>query len=518
MKRFVHYIVPLIVSAVIAWISPPALSPEAVPEVRDQPLAQLLPASTVAAVELRDLDRRWSEIRGLPAIARFQDRFLAGLGLSAADLRGLAGDRAVLALVTADDGRSVIPLGLLRPPRFAEAIARLEGLGASYRVGRNTIWLVSPADGDRLKRLVLEPRARGGRDFGLDELDRRLPDGGLVRGWIHPMALRELLLQQVPGTRPALVELLAAISAAELEAVRFAGFRRDLTADGVLTDAIVGYDTDVLPPEVTRVLGSDPLPSLLPSPLPPGVVAMAAFRPEAEATLAWLRHAAASDPRGPLRNLDFWLDELRESTGLEIERDLLDHLGQHGWLVVFEGDSGDTVQVAMLFEVKDPKRIEGSLVQLRSWLIERAWGRTLGFVVPRARESNVSGDVLHGTTLRTLLGKAPGPAFLVHDGHLLVATTERAVTKSLQLLEGKESWTAAIEEPDLPTGAHESMLVNGTALASLVDALLTSEAGNPAVAEMTAAFSDLAAELGSVSGGVWYEGDAVRLRGRVRFR
>ncbi len=62
------------------------------------------------------------------------------------------------------------------------------------------------------------------------------------------------------------------------------------------------------------------------------------------------------------------------------------------------------------------------------------------------------------------------------------------------------------------------MLVRGAALVPLLDVLRTTQAANPAVAEMVAAFSDLAAELGSVSGGVWYEGDAVRLRGRVRFR
>jgi len=518
MKRFVRHIVPLIVSALIAWISPSALPREAAPDIPDQTLTQLLPVSTVAAVEIRDLDRRWSEIRGLPAIARFQDRFLAGLGLSAADLRGFAGDRAVLALVTASDGRSVIPLGLVRPPRLAEATARLEELRVSYRLERDAIWLVPSADADRLKRLVLEPRADGDRDFRLDELDRSLPSGGLVRGWINPVALRGLLLHQLPGTKPALVELLAALGAAELEAVRFAGFRRDLTADGVLADAIVGYDTDLLPPEVTRALGTLPRPSLLPPTLPSGIVAMAAFRPEAEASLAWLRHASASDPRGPLRNFEFWLDELQGSTGLDIERDLLDHLGDQGWLVVFEGDSGDTVQVAIVFEVEDAMRVEGSLVQLRSWWMEEAWGRSLGFVIPRAHESNVSGSVLHAMTLWTLLGEAPGPAFLVHDGHLLVATTERAVTKSLQLLAGKESWTATVTEPDLPVPAHESMIVSGAALARLLEVLRTTEAGDPAVAEMTAAFSELAAELGSISGGVWYEGDAVRLRGRVRFR
>ncbi len=518
MKRFVRYLVPLIVSTLIAWISPSALLPEAVPDLPDQALTDLLPASTVAAVEIRDLDRRWSEIRGLPAIARFQDRFLAGLGLSAADLRELAGNHVVLALVTADDGRSVIPLGLLRPPRLAQATARLEELRGSYRLGRDAIWLVPPADGDRLRDLMLEPRAEGVRDFGLDELDRRLPGGGLVRGWINPVALRELLRHQIPGTRPAIVELVTALGAAELEAVRFAGFRRDLTADGVLTEAIVGYDTDLLPPEVTRALGSHRLPSLLPPTLPSGVAAMAAFRPEAEASLAWLRHASASDPRGPLRNLDFWLDELQGSTGLDIERDLLDHLSDRGWLVVFEGDSDDTVQVAMVFEVEDALRIEESLVRLSSWLMEQAWGRSLGLVVPRARESNVDGNVLHTTTLWTPLGEAPGPAFLVHDGHLLVGTTERAVTKGLQLLDGKKSWTTAVAERDLTTPADESMLVRGAALAPLMHVLMTAQAGDPIAAEMAAAFSALAAELGSVSGGIWYEGDAVRLRGRVRFQ
>ena len=130
----------------------------------------------------------------------------------------------------------------------------------------------------------------------------------------------------------------------------------------------------------------------------------------------------------------------------------------------------------------------------------------------------MSGNVLHATTLWTPLGEVSGPAFLVHDGHLLVATTERAVRQGLQLLDGKESWTTAAVEHDLATRAHESMLVRSAALAPLLEVLGATQAGNPAVAEMAAAFSDLAAELSSVSGGVWYEGDALRLRGRIRFR
>ena len=66
--------------------------------------------------------------------------------------------------------------------------------------------------------------------------------------------------------------------------------------------------------------------------------------------------------------------------------------------------------------------------------------------------------------------------------------------------------------------ADESMLVRGAALAPLVETLLPTQAGDPAGSEMVAAFAALAAELGSVSGGIWFEGDAVRLRGRVRFR
>jgi hypothetical protein len=102
---FVRYVLPVLVTVLMA-LTTPSPTPVAVPEVAGRPLVDLLPESTVAAVEIRDLSRRWTEIRDLPGVARFQDRVFRELGLDVDALPLLAGDRAVLALVISENGRA----------------------------------------------------------------------------------------------------------------------------------------------------------------------------------------------------------------------------------------------------------------------------------------------------------------------------------------------------------------------------------------------------------------------------
>jgi hypothetical protein len=524
MKRFIRYVLPVVVSMLLTWFTPSA-TPDALPETFGRALVDLLPESTVAAVELRDLDRRWSEIRQLPAVASFQDRVLGELGLDADDLPRLAGNRAVLALVISDNRREVLPIALLRPSQTEEAAALLEarsgvgteGVGYTLRRGRDTFWLIPAEAEDRLGSLARGRRASRTRDFHLEELERRLPDGGLARGWINPRALRELLLHQVEGTRPAVVAWIEAMGAVEFEAVRFAGFRRDLTPDGVVTDGVVAYDADFLPAEVAHALRSRPAPARLPDALPPGVVAMAAFRPESEASLAWLRHVSMRDPRGSLRNLDFWIDAFEERTGRDVEHDLLDLLGDQGWAVAFEGERSGTLEVAVVCEVDDAEQLEDALLDLRAFLMDHTLGRTLGLVVPRARDARLEGHALHGTTLWSPFGQVEGPVFTLTADHLLLATGDRSAAKALQLIEGKSTWGPVMAEVGLPSPAHEAARIRLSALSPLINELIgLNDDGSDASAWVTAV-SDLASNLDTAELGLWYENDALRLRGQLRF-
>jgi hypothetical protein len=491
----------------------------------DRSLIGLLPDSTVIAVEVRDVAWRWSEIRGVRAIARFQDRLFAGSALDADDLPRLAGDRAVLALVVAEDGRSVIPLALLRPPRLAEAAAVLEDSaetggdeGPAYAVHRrrDTLWVAPAFAADQLVNLARGNGTSLVRSLPLEELNDRLPVGGLVRGWLNPAVLGDLLRNQTAGTRPGWVELLGAVAAAELDAVRFAGFRRELTPSGLITDAVVGYDTDILPPQVTRALDSAAAPSVLPGATDPGIVMMSSLRLEPEACLAWLRFAASRDPRGPLRNLDFWIAELEARTGLDIEHDLLGQLGEQGWLFVLGGVPRDTVRVVALLETRDASRVEDSLLRLGNWLREHVAGRSLGLTLARIREVSLDERTAHVLTIRSPLGEVPGPAFVTTGDHVVLGSGEQALRAGLRLLETKDTWRVAPHEPGLATPAHESLRVRGEALAPLVDAVIggwVPERGRG----LAAAMRELVADLDRASLDVWYEDDAVRLRSRIEF-
>jgi hypothetical protein len=522
-KKMLIQLVARVAFLLLVTLVPQNRAPEATPI--DSSLIGLLPESTVLAVELRDVDSRWSEIRGMRAISRFQDRLLAGSALGADDLRRLIGDHAVLALVVAADGRSALPVAVLRPRRISEAAALLEEASVSrgqqdpaYTVHRrgDTLW-IGPIDAaDRLATLARGTGTSLLKSLPLSETNARLPDGGLIRGWLNPRVLGDLLRDQIEGTRPEWLELVGALAAAELDAVRFAGFRRDLTPDGVITDAVIGYDTDVLPPEVTRALAFPAGRSVLPGAMPAGVVMMFSFPLEPKAGLAWLRYAAERDPRGPLRNLDFWIAELEARTRLDLELDLLDLLGERGWFFVLEGDTRETVRVVVILESRDPARVHRTLVRLEDWVKEHVAGRSLGLTVPRSREVPVLGRTARAMTFRSPLGEEPGPAFLATDEHIVLASGEQALKEGLRLLATRDAWRAAPHHPAFAGPADESLLVRGSALSPVVQALIENK--TPAgVDGLAAALSGLVGDLESASLGVRYEGDVVRLWSRVGF-
>ena len=350
MKTLLIFVNAVIISVIVAAIGVPReksidLVP---PDPRPAQLIDLLPESTVAAIEVRNLASRWEEIRDLDAVAQMQDRLLPAVGMNVDDLPRIVGDEAMLALATSADGKRIVPLALLRPPGINTASNWIRSRpGVVLHREDDTLWVARVADARELERLA---RSNGyGPDLHVREVAAQLPDGGLVRGWIDPDALRRLLLDRVPGVWPVALDLLSASVAAELEAVRFAGFRRDLQPSGVVTDAVVAYEPEVLPAEVAAGLAAPPGPAVLPAALPPGVAAMLSFRTQNDATLPWLRFVADSDSRGPLRNLGFWIDEIEERTGLDLERDLLDPMGERGWLALLDGGStGSWGWVAMI--------------------------------------------------------------------------------------------------------------------------------------------------------------------------
>jgi hypothetical protein len=508
-------------------LSPNGLAP--VPAVSASPsdptngaaaLIDLLPESTVLGVEIRDLAERWPEIRAVPAISRFLDRLMTDRSLEPDDLPRLAGNAAIVALVPAGDARSLIPVALLRPPHPEQA-EEILSRSAPLEVlrGRGALWVGPPNVSDRLERIAAGDGTSARRSLVMDEAYRRLPDRGLIRGWVNPGALRTLLSRHVEGVRPLLVEIVRSFVTAELDTIRFIGFRRELNADGVITDGVIGIDASALPGEVVQALNATPESELLlPSPLPPGTLLASSFRTEAEACLGWLRYVAASDPRGPLRNLDFWMDEFRERTRLDLERDLFGALGEQGSFLLLEGDTSEIVQAVAILETKDPGRLEETLLDLRAWLMEQIQGRTLGLVLPRIRDASLNGWTLHDLTFWTPLAQLPGPVFLVTDEHLVVGTGEPALRAGLNLLQSRDVWKRATGEDAgaVSRSRLEHVRLLGPAMARWIEARAGSW-GPAHVRHLASAMTGLLAESHRISMDVWYEEDAVRIRGRIRF-
>ena len=100
------------------------------------------------------------------------------------------------------------------------------------------------------------------------------------------------------------------------------------------------------------------------------MVALAAFRTEPEAHLAWLRHVSMRDPRGSLRNLDFWIEAFEERFDRVVERDLRGLLGDRGWGIVFESETGDAVELAIALETRDAEEMEHALLDLRAFMMD----------------------------------------------------------------------------------------------------------------------------------------------------
>jgi hypothetical protein len=415
-------------------------------ELEVQPAAEdlidLLPNSALAAVELLNLDSRWEELRAIAPLARVQDHMLDELGLDADDVPVIAGPRMVLAFVSDDAARRIVPVAVLDPPSPADALQLLSGSGGLTAVeARGAIWAGPAAQARLVERIAAGDGTSISSAVDFDATAERLPAGGLVRVVLNPGALRTWLLRwaQYEGTIPA--ASLAQLLAADLEAIEVAGFRRDIVDGELVTDAWGGIDGDVVPEAFVRALAADRGPALLPPDLPGKTLVAKSFRTEPEAGLAWLRALAARDPDGPLRNLDFWIDEFEERTGRDVEADIVDALGERGLVLLLESGSAGTMELVAIVDAEDPERLEAALIDLRGWLAEQIWGRSLGLAAPRLRDAGDEGGTVHGLDVWSPLGSLNGPVFQLADGRLVVATSRESLGLGVELAGSAATWS-----------------------------------------------------------------------------
>ncbi len=160
------------------------------PPSPDRALRDLIPASALLAVEVRDLDRRRGEVRSLPAIANLQDAVLPGAGIMPDLLPRLFGSRGVVFLASSPRPPSLMPVAILRPPDMPSAEPTLRGLQTIALVrARDALWLGPAGSEGRLTELAEGGNIRLADVLPFAEIDRRLPPAGLVSGWVNPAAI-----------------------------------------------------------------------------------------------------------------------------------------------------------------------------------------------------------------------------------------------------------------------------------------------------------------------------------------
>lgn len=350
----------------------------------------------------------------------------------------------------------------------------------------------------------------------MDEVEARLPQGGLVRGWLNPVACNQLLHDSRVDSLPAPLRWAAAALSAELSAVRFAAFRRDF-ADGELeTDGIIAYDPARLPPQLLRSLDPDAAPALFPVEVPSNAVAVVAFHPEAQACIPWLRNLAASDPRGPLRNLAFWLDEFQRRYRRDLDRDLFSSLGEHGWLLALDLEGGGAPELAAVVEIREESVLAATLRDLVSWVSEQLWIDTFGTIIPRPWSDAGQGQVIYGTTLRAPFSETPGPRFQISGRYLLLGDRPETLAAARAFAGSLPRNASLCGATGRDTPVHGSVWVKGVEIGRVLAAGFHAAAPDPGGC-LSATADSMAAGLESLRADWQYEPDAVRLHGHLRF-
>jgi hypothetical protein len=471
-------------------------------------LRDLVPASALLAIEVRDLDRRWTEIRAAHAIAHFQDSVLSCFGIKPEQVPMLAGEQAVLFLAPLERPPFLLPIALLRPADLQQAESVLRGLEKpAVLQARGALWIGPAGSEGMLEEFARTEDARLGDVLPLEEIEERLPRGGLIRGWVNPGAWVELLRNCSDRISTPAFQWAASAAAAELEAVRYIAFRRDVESGELEVDGLIAYDVMRLPPEVARILDPDASAAVLPPDLPSNTLAVAAFRPEPSVWMPWLRYLAARDARGPLRNLGFWIDEFQQRYRRDLDRDLFQAFGDRAWLIALLAEDARSVELAWVFEVRETPVLESTLLDLVSWLGGQIRLRTLGTVIPEAQLTQQGVPAIHGLALRTPFLRIQGPDFQIADGYLVIAGSPATMQSARALVEKTRQLAVhgGVANSGLPV--HGVMQVRGAELARLIGANTQALHSRDGILD---AIAGLAAEFASLRIEMRYERDAIR--------
>ncbi len=487
----------------------------------DSELLDRVPGSALLAVSMSDLDQRWDEIRSTRALADLQDALLSGRGLQPEFVPRLVGRRSVFFLARADRWPFAVPVGLLEPADAGEARALLSRLPDIAYLQDGELFWIGPAEArDLLTRLSRDDGPKFPDVVPLAEIADRLPPGGLVRGCVNAVACQKLLRESAIEACPFPFRNAAAALAADLAAVRYVAFRRDFVDGEFTTDGLVAYDPARLPSEVRQVLNPEASPVLIPAlavavsgpdaPIRSPFV-VAAFRPESSAWMPWIRYVAASDPRGPLRNLGFWLEEFQQRYARNLDRDLFSVIGDQAWLLAARSPHGDSVELVTVFELRAGKAIEGVLEDLFSWAGEQVWLNTFGILSAKSWHEDQPGVAIRGLTVRTPIASLQGPTFEVAGRYLMVALQPSG-------LEIGRAWVKSIEAartaPGLETsGSHGTILIQPSEVARLVQAIHPSAADSDE--RLWNAVISLMADSGTLRVDLKYEHDAVRFHAQL---
>jgi hypothetical protein len=416
-------------------------------------LIDLLPGSTIAAVEFRDLDSRWDEVRAIAPLAKLQDWLLTRVSLDADAIPDIVGPRTVVAFVPDDASRRIVPIGVLDPPSRAGAVHHLSDSEALFAVeARGALW-TGPADHAQLiERIATGDGTSLSDAVDLSLLAQRLPPNGLVRAVVNPVALSAWLRRWADYESANPAGPLARLLAVELEALESCGLRRDIVDGNIVTDVWFGIDDEVVPDEIRRAMATDVGPAVMPADLPATTIVAKSFRTEPEGGLAWLRTLADRDPDGPLRNLEFWIDEFEAWSDRDVEDDIIAATGDRGFALIMEGTEAGAIEWLTILDADEPERLEAALVDLRDWLADQIHGRSFGLAIPENKEANQRG-VAHGLDFWSPFGSLSGPVFQVTDNHLVIADSRSTLDRGVDLTRSVDSWSTpawalADGEPD----------------------------------------------------------------------
>jgi hypothetical protein len=449
------------------------------------------------------------EIRRNPAFAHLQDSLLACAGASSDWLPLLLGNDSAFFLVPSDERPFVVPAAILQPTdlRRAEEILSYAGV-RTCRAYDGRLWVTPSGSEEAIARLISGSGTRLVESLPMDEIQGRLPADGLVRGWLNPPQFAGLLRQAGRDAPAGASSLFAAVLAAELDAIRYVAFRRDIQNGDVLGEGIAAYDLSAVPEEVARMLNPQALrPGLVGDFYSkPGYPLIAAFRPETQAWIPWLRYLAAHDRRGPLRNLDFWLDEFQERCGVDLANDVFATIGDRGWFLVLNREH--RIDAAVVLELHRDFDLERPLTRMVSWMREQLLlGRFGGVELVFSRE-NYGADAFFRTLIRTPVHSIDGPGVAVTKGHLVIANSPEAFRAAA-------AWIDRLRQSEIPGEAHGLLVAECSELARLLESILFPDADGMCRCAVKAVVSALS-QVGLLRAEVNYEEDAIRFRGRIR--